>query len=296
MSIPSYNNAMLSDDNYAKRRVVKNMTKKYDATRVKIEQDLKSEIKGIKEGLSTADVKPAVQQIISLGIQSLSTAEELSSLLSQSISNRSYTGAVNISKATSLGGRLMQNYRVMYQSLTTLVPIFNFIKPSDKDTMQSFLAKLNNLMGEIADKIQSLPATQATDELERIIGLADANFQDLMSDGSGGADLFNVLDSQYNYGKPTNAQRDIIQGAIKNAIGDANQAVQADVFGNDPADPAGNDDASISLGSIGTSTASSSFQPDSDSDSDDSLDGAGRSGGFLSAHPFQRVRQGRTFY
>ena len=116
-----------------------------------------------------------------------------------------------------------------------------------------------------------------------------------MSDGSGGADLFNVLDSQYNFGKPTNAQRDIIQGAIKNAIGDANQAVQADVFGNDPADPAV-DDASISLGSIGTSTASSSFQPDSDSDSDDSLDGAGRSGGFLSAHPFQRVRQGRTFY
>jgi len=293
MSIPSYNNAMLSDDNYAKRRVVKLMNKKYDAKRVKIEADLKSQIKGIKEGLSTADVKPAVQQIISLGIQSLSTAEELSSLLSQSINNRTYTGAVNLSKATSLGGKLMQNYRVMYQSLTTLVPIFNFIKPSDKDSMQSFLAKLNNLMQEIADKVDSLPASPASEELERIIGLADANFQDLMSDGNGGADLFNVLDSQYNFGKPTNAQRDIIQGAIENAIGDANQAIHADVFGDD----AGGDDASLSLGSIGTSTSgSSSFQPDSDSDGDDSLDGAGRSGGFLSAHPFQRVRQGRAFY
>jgi hypothetical protein len=289
MSIPSYNNAMLSDDNYAKRRLVKNMNKKYDAKRVKIEQDLKSQIKGIKEGLSTADVKPAVQQIISLGIQSLSSAEELSSLLSQSINNRTYTGAVNLSKATSLGGKLMQNYRVMYQSLTTLVPVFNFIKPADKDTMQSFLAKLNNLMQEIADKIQSLDATPASDELERIIGLADANFQDLMSDGTGGADLFNVLDSQYNYGKPTNAQRQIISDAVRDAIGDANQAIEADVFGD------GASDSTYVPSSTNTSTTGSGTYA-TESDDDDSLDGAGRSGGFLSAHPFQRVRQGRAFY
>jgi hypothetical protein len=294
----AYTSTLFEDTNRAKRRVRRNEMKAYDPAKANAKKQLKDDINAAKSQITSVDVNPQFNSMLTAGIGAVSLCEELLSLLQQGVSNRTYTGTVFLSKTTGILSRLDSTFTIIYNTLKSIVPTFNNLKPMQVQELSNLFNTLENKMVDIDARLAALvngasPAQAGiVAELDRLGNIVISSFEDLIKVNDPAApDLFSNLLQQYNYLKPTQAGMQIIRANVARAR--VNAAAAAEPV------PAG---AVVAVAGDGDSMSADSLDSDSDSDSDVSsatdLSGRGRycrCGKYCNcgAYPFQYAT--RTF-
>ena len=266
MSIPRYNEDALNDLPEAKARMRKLSNKKYSVPKSERAQDRDAlaSLAGSAEG--------AVDKMTTLAIQVLSYLEEVVPELVKNLT------LANVGKITGTLGRAISNTRQLAVQLKSIVALFNTIPQGDITSLQTYLEGIDKILERLLIIINTNPRYRQVANaplVALIVNLNDIFSKVYGGNDAGDFDMWRPLVAQYNYMQPVQPSLVSRLGAIPLP------AIAMNAPYNAPA-PQGN------LGVPPPPDADDGAGGESD---DDDMEGAGRSGGFLSAHPFLSDRR-----
>jgi hypothetical protein len=268
MSIPRYNEDALSDLPEAKARMRKSLNTKYS---VPVKESKKAQDRDALASLA-GSAEGAMDKMTTLAIQILSNLEEVTPVFTRPLTDG------NISKIVGTLGRTIANTRQLAVQLKGIVSLFNTIPQGDITSLQTYLEAIDRILEDDILPLQNLPryAHPRNATLITLINNLNNIFSKVYGgNNAGDFDMWRPLVAQYNYMQPVQASLVSRLGAMPLP------AIAMNAPYNAPA-PQGN------MGAPAPPDADDGAGGESD---DDDLDGAGRSGGFLSAHPFLSDRR-----
>lgn len=270
MSIPRYNEDKTSDLSQAKARMRKLTNKKYSVSTKESEKaqdrDTLASLAGSAEG--------AMDKMTTLAIQVLSYLEEVFPELAKNLT------LANVSKITGTLGRAISNTRQLAVQLKSIVALFNTIPQGDITSLQTYLEAIDKLIERLLLIVVANPRFRQIINaplVDLIMNLNDIFSKVYGENDIGDFDMWRPLVAQYNYMQP-------VQPSLISRLG----AIPLPAIAMNPPY---NQQALAPQGNLGVPPPPDADDGAGGESDDDDLDGAGRSGGRFSAHPFLSDRK-----